>query len=75
VLLKTKEVAARLSVSQATVYALVASGRLRHCRVGLGRGAIRVTEEQLEEYIRSSEHYVADAPEPVHQVRLKHIKI
>jgi excisionase family DNA binding protein len=75
-MLTVKTVAEKLAVSQATVYSLVASGRLRHCRVGLGRGAIRVSEDQLAEYIRASEAApTLPFPEPTRQVRLKHIKI
>lgn len=42
-----KQAAKRLNVSQSLVYALVAAGRLRSYRVGLGRGTIRVDEESL----------------------------
>jgi excisionase family DNA binding protein len=43
------EVAARLNVSRATVYALIKSGELRHKRVGL---QIRITLTELERFIR-----------------------
>ena len=49
------EAARHLEVSTATVYALCASGRLAHCRFGVGRGAIRITPEQLQRYVRESE--------------------
>ncbi len=42
------DVAARLNVSRATVYALVKSGALRHRRVGL---QIRVPLSALEEFL------------------------
>jgi excisionase family DNA binding protein len=45
-----KQVAERLGVSPALVYALVARHKIRHERHGLGRGAIRISEEALEEY-------------------------
>lgn len=48
-----KQAAERLEISPGLVYALVASGKIRHERHGLGRGAIRITEEALEEYRRS----------------------
>ena len=35
-----KEAAARLEISQATVYGLVAAGKLHCYRIGLGRGRI-----------------------------------
>lgn len=44
-----KQAAKRLNVSQSLVYALVAAGRLRSYRVGLGRGTIRIDEESLVE--------------------------
>jgi excisionase family DNA binding protein len=42
------EVAARLKVSRATVYALAKSGQLRHRRVGL---QIRVPLSALDEFL------------------------
>jgi excisionase family DNA binding protein len=42
------EVAARLKVNRATVYALVKSGQLRHRRVGL---QIRVPLSALDEFL------------------------
>ncbi len=45
------EVAARLKVSRATVYALVKSGALRHRRVGL---QIRVPTSALDEFLAGS---------------------
>ena len=50
-LLRPAEVAARLQVSVRTVYALVASGHLRPCRVGLRKGAIRVHPLDLADYV------------------------
>jgi excisionase family DNA binding protein len=45
------EVAARLNVSRATVYALVKSGQLRHRRIGL---QIRVPRSALYEFLAGS---------------------
>jgi excisionase family DNA binding protein len=45
------DVAIRLKVSRATVYALVKSGQLRHRRVGL---QIRVPLSALEEFLTTS---------------------
>jgi excisionase family DNA binding protein len=44
-------VAATLCVSIQTVYLLCARKRLRHIRVGIGRGTIRVPDSALQEYI------------------------
>jgi excisionase family DNA binding protein len=43
------EVAARLNVSRATVYALVKSGALGHRRIGL---QIRIAPSDLDEFLR-----------------------
>ena len=54
-MLTVKQVAARLALSPSQVYALCASGKLPHHRFsGQGRGAIRVTEEQLAAFIEAS---------------------
>ena len=49
-LLRVKEVSEHLGVSIGWVYQLVAAGRLKHLRVGLGRGTIRIKEESVDEY-------------------------
>jgi excisionase family DNA binding protein len=48
--LKVKAVAQRLALSISAVYALLESGRLPHYKIG---GAIRVSEDQLKEYLDS----------------------
>lgn len=45
--ISVKEAAVRLGVSPSLVYALCASGRLNHYRVGVGRGTIRIEEADL----------------------------
>ncbi|MBK7858417.1 MAG: helix-turn-helix domain-containing protein [Archangiaceae bacterium] len=47
-LLTVRQVAERLAVSTATVYALVGRGELEHARVS---NAIRVSPEALERYL------------------------
>jgi excisionase family DNA binding protein len=54
VVLTVKEAAARLGVGTALVYELVADGRLRACRVGNGRGRIRIPVEAVGEYLEQS---------------------
>lgn len=49
------EIAARLRCSLSNVYNLIAAGKLRCYRVGRGRGAIRVSERHIQEYLDSSE--------------------
>ena len=50
-LLKVSDVAERLSVSESLVYKIIGSKELRSIKV---RGAIRVREEHLIEYIEES---------------------
>ena len=73
--MRVREAAQRLDVSQATVYALVASGKLRCHRVGLGRGCIRISEEHLAEYLKGAEPIVVQAPPPApaRKARLRHL--
>jgi excisionase family DNA binding protein len=47
------EAAKELGVSAGTVYALCAARKLRHERIGLGRGRIRIPEDAIQEYRRS----------------------
>lgn len=53
--MRVKEAAARLDISVSLCYALLASGKLKGTRHGLGRGTWRVSEQQLEDYLRSRE--------------------
>jgi excisionase family DNA binding protein len=50
--ISVKQAAERLGVSQSLIYSLCAARRLRHFRVGVGRGTIRIPEEALEEVKR-----------------------
>jgi excisionase family DNA binding protein len=52
--LTVKQVAERLNVSLSTVYGLVSHGKLRARRIGTGRGAIRVSEDALQQYLDAS---------------------
>lgn len=48
------QVAERWGVSRSIVYALVNGGQLPSVRVGLGRGTIRILEQDADAYIRSA---------------------
>lgn len=76
--LSVREAAEQLGVSIGTVYGLCARRRLRHERIGLGRGTIRIPEEALEEYRQSVTVGVAgekpQAPPPP-QPKLKHLQL
>ena len=63
-----KDAAARLEVSIDTVYQLCARGKLRHRRIGVGRGTIRISEDQLADYLRQAEQ----GPAPVIPARRSH---
>jgi excisionase family DNA binding protein len=68
--LTVKQVADRLCLSPSQIYVLCNSGKLPHHRFGVGRGAIRVTEEQLAEYVETSK-FTPPAALPV----LRHIRL
>ena len=52
-MLTVSQVAERLNVSQSIVYSLVDKGLIVCHRIGLGRGAIRISEEDLARYLKS----------------------
>lgn len=75
-MLRVKTVAERLGISGAKVYSLIETGKLPHFRFD---GSIRVSEEQLKEYIDSCRHgrkqeEWPDGSNPMKPVKLKHIK-
>jgi hypothetical protein len=55
------------------VYLLCAQKRLRHLRVGLGRGTIRVPESAIQEYIAGAT-VQPDQPTAPAKVRTRPIK-
>jgi excisionase family DNA binding protein len=61
-----KQAAERLEVSPQLVYALIAAGRLGCTRHGLGRGCIRISEEQLAAYLAGAEQTEAIPRQPSH---------
>jgi excisionase family DNA binding protein len=73
--MNVKQVAKRLEVSISTIYSLIASGKLRHYRIGNGRGVVRVSEERLAAYLKSSEPAVTPPPAPASSIRLKHLNL
>ena len=52
-MLTVKQVAQRLNVSQSIIYALVEKGQIVCHRIGVGRGSIRISEEDLACYLKS----------------------
>ena len=78
-MLKVADVAKRLGVSTALVYQLVAQGRLACYRIGLGRGAIRFAESDVEAYLDScrieSAERTPHSRSSVRMPRLKHLHL
>lgn len=72
-LLNVKKAADRLGISPATLYLLVAARRISHLRIGVGRGGIRFTDDQLAAYLQSCR--VEPALAPVCPHRLKHLSV
>ena len=72
-MLNVKEVAGRLSLSPSKVYRLIENREIAHHRIG---GAIRVTEEQIAEYLadtkRERKTVVPSNVRP-HSMKLKHL--
>ncbi len=76
-LLTVKQVAERLGCCPGTVYLLCAAGKLMHRRVGLGRGRIRVSEEDLAAYLAAAKVEGLAQPRPTPPplpYRLKHLR-
>ena len=70
-MLTVKQVAERLGLSTSQVYALCASGKLPHHRFGVGKGALRISEEQLAAFLEATKFKppAAELPE------LRHIQL
>jgi excisionase family DNA binding protein len=63
------EVAKTLRLSESQVYALIGSGRLRCHRLTTGKqGGIRISDEQLRDYLTSTEEQAA-LPQGVKHLR------
>lgn len=69
-LLTIRQVAERLAISRNLCYRLVATGKLRAYRIG---GAIRFSEEQVQEYLNSCVMNVDRGPRMAHSMKLKHL--
>jgi len=76
-LLTVKDVAGRLNVSQSCIYQLVETGKIPHHRIGVGRGAIRFTEDDITDYLsqaREESRHSSFAAIPDRR-KLKHIRL
>jgi excisionase family DNA binding protein len=70
-LLTVKQASERLNCSKALVYALCGQGMLKHIRLGLGRGTIRIEEDDLLAFIELNK---TASSTPVATVPLSNIK-
>ena len=73
-MLRVKQVAERLNLSESKVYELVEQGKLGHHRMD---GAIRVSEEQIAEYLDETKREPAAPRERKTagpRLRLSHVK-
>jgi len=74
-MLRVKQVAERLNLSESKVYELIDRGRLGHHRMD---GAIRVSEEQIAEYLEQTRREPAAPRERKTtgpRLRLKHVHL
>lgn len=73
-MLNVAQSAQRLNVSTATIYGLINSGQLRCHRIGTRRGVIRVSEDNIREFLESSQSE-ASVPESVAvTTKFQHLK-
>lgn len=76
--LTVSDVAIQLRISKASVYQLIESGRLAHHRIGARRGAIRVSQEDLDAYMADCRTGIPkrrSIQQAVSPQKLKHIKL
>ena len=69
------QAAIKLEVSQSTVYGLVAAGKLRHVRVGLRRGVIRIPDDAIEEYLAHCTFGVREDRPAAAVPKLRHLRL
>lgn len=74
-LLTVREAADRLRLSVAAVYELVARGKVLSHRVGPSRGAIRIREEDLQQFLESCRQAPIEPHRRPERVRLKHMRL
>lgn len=74
-LVTVRELAIRLRISLATAYELVSSGKIVSCRVGPRKGAIRIRDVDVENYLANCQHVAAELPQNAPRATLKHIRL
>ncbi len=74
-MLTVAQAAERLGISSSLVYSLVSGRKLRYCRVGNGRGRIRIPDDAIGEYLaRCTFEPMEEKPAP-ERVKLKHLRL
>lgn len=61
---KIKEAAKQLNVSRSFLYQAINEGRIGYHRFGKGTGGIRISELQIQEYLRKTERGGETLPAP-----------
>lgn len=74
-MLTVRDVATRLNLSRQCVYSLIRGGKLKAYRIGTGRGAIRVSEEDLSRFLAACRESTTAEPKRVRRPSLKHINL
>ena len=71
-----KQAAERLNCSTASVYSLISAGRVACHRIGLRRGAIRISQTQLEAFLDETkqERREENAHAPLPKASFKHLR-
>lgn len=72
------QVATQLQLSKQSVYVLVQQGKLKAHRFGAGRGTIRISSADLEEFIEASRQQPTEPLQQTRRIekpRLKHIRL
>jgi excisionase family DNA binding protein len=71
--MKVRECAKRLDISISLVYGLIATGKLKCTRHGMGRGTIRISEEQFTDYLARAEQ--GRGPQPEEKKSFRHVRL
>ena len=75
-LFTVEQAAEQLQVSKSMIYALVDGGKLACHRIGMGRGTIRFSEDDLKLYLDSIRHGTWEPkPKVKRRSKLKHIQL
>ena len=74
-LLTVRDTAKRLNVSRNCVYQLVDACKLPCHRISLGRGAIRISEDDIRQHLESCRYEKCEEPRRTPRPKLKHLKL